>query len=123
MILKILNKKTKNSEPALLACKCLSNYVADDDLFKDHLDKTADEDSINNLLNVQNLHKDEPEVSHEVKNILSQLALRKPKFNGYIRDKSKLGNEIDKFKDSTNLYDETHAKDAIKDFHDDINYR
>ena len=120
MILNILTKKSNFPEPLVLACNCLSDYLTDNDLANKHANKKVDEGLVDDLIKIQENYLDNPEVVEEVKNILSQLAMRKPELNGYIKDKSKLGDDVDKFKDATNLYDETHAKDAIKDFHDDV---
>ena len=118
--LKILNKQTPDSEPVLLACKCLSNYITDDNLYKDHLEKKAKEPLVDDILLVKKQHSKDPQVLQEIDNLLGNLALKNPKLNGYIKDNTKLGKDIDDLKDRTNLYDETHTNDAIKDFHEDV---
>ena len=41
--LKILLEKSNFEEPLLLACKCLSDYVKDDNLYNKHIDDKIDE--------------------------------------------------------------------------------
>jgi len=76
--LKILLDKSNFEEPLLLACKVLGDYVKDDTLFKKHVNDKIDDGFVNKLYDIQDDYLDNPEVTKEINNILSYLAMRKP---------------------------------------------
>ena len=104
-VLKILLDKSNFEEPLLLSCKCLSDYVKDDQLYNKHLNNKIDGSFVDTLFEIQDNYLDNPEIIKEINNILCYLSLRNPKLAEAIIKKGGLANVIDELKAVANLND------------------
>ena len=104
-ILKIITNKSNFEEPLLLSCKCLSDYVKDDVLYKKHLLDKINEGFVDKLFEIQENYLDNPEIIKEINNILCYLSLRSPKLAECIIKRGGLANIIEELKGIANLND------------------
>ncbi|MBP3801733.1 MAG: hypothetical protein J6I85_06920, partial [Clostridia bacterium] len=103
--LDILLNKSNYEAPLLLACKCLSDYVKDNELYNKHLGDKIDDGFIGKLFEIQEDYLDNPEVTKEINNILSYLAMKNQKSADSIIKKGGLGGIIQEIKAVADLND------------------
>ena len=103
--IKILLDKSNYVEPLLLACKCLGDYVKDDQLYKKHLNDKINDGFVGKLFEIQDDYLDNPEVTKEINNLLCYLAMRNPRLAESIIKRGGLANLIQELKSVANLND------------------
>ena len=103
--LTILLDKSNYEAPLLLACKCLSDYVKDNDLYNKHLSNKIDDGFIGKLFDIQEDYLENPEITKEINNILSYLAMKNQKSADSIIKKGGLAGIIQEIKAVADLND------------------
>ena len=127
----ILTKKSNSPEPLVLACKCLSDYLTDNDLATKHANKKVDEGLVDDLLKIQANYLDNPEVMQAISNVLSNCAMRKPVLKDRMELFGRGRNALDTLNSGNELFkpkggigkarsgaEGLQSKDAIKDLLD-----
>ena len=123
----ILTKKSNFPEPVVLACKCLSDYLTDNDLALKHANRKVDEGLVNTLNEIQGNYLDNPEVIQATTELLSKMALRKPVLKDRMELFGRGRNALDSLNSGNKLFkpkggvgkgkraaDDLQSKDAIK---------
>ena len=103
--IKILLEKPNYIDPLIVSCKCVSDYLIDDELYNKHAYKKMTESFIDKLFAIQEDNLDHPEVTKEINNLLCHLALRHPKYADCIVKNGGLVNVINELKAAANLND------------------
>ena len=109
----ILTKKSNYVNPLLDACKFVNDYISDNDLYK-HAEEKLNEDFVDDLFKVQMNYLNNPEITNEIDNILSKIALRNPKLRDYMGS-GKFGNYLNQIDNNSSRLDS-----LLKEFHENV---
>ena len=82
--MKIFNKKQKLGDPLIQSCKCLTDYLRNDDLYNDYLKQKLDKNFADQALKAQKEHPDDPDVINNINKLLTKLSDKNPEIKEFI---------------------------------------